>query len=259
MKVIMSNVSYPEVDQFIKSVRDIGDPVEVEIPRPAALQAAGGYESVVHIVVDPETLKQIFEYTALLLGTYKATNYVGEFFLSAIKKSGEIAGAKLVEVLGSLWKGLNHRVMEDNAKGGYTRVYLTLDIPIDEDCLSVNNSIFASTHHGLSNEDHEQSFYLVFLKLLPFIREYVIQCRLNRVKIDKLGATFVLHLDGTWSWRVDVYPIGVFTLAKGGRFLSAYPLEFLGWRYFAKRRFTRKGISENEIAFIVRLYAKSKG
>lgn len=256
MKVVISNAHYIEVDHFVQSLREMGDPVEVETPSPAEAHFAGGYEGVVQISIDPETVKQIFEYTALLLGAYKATDYVGEFFRAIIKKMGEITGAKIVKELALLWKKLNHRVMDDNAKGGHTRIYLGFDIPIGEDRLSVDNSIFASTIQGLSDEDHEQSFYLVFLKLLPLIKEFVLQCRLNCVKLDKIAARF--DPDEPWSWWIDIQPIGSFVLTKDGRFLSKYPIEFLRWRYFLKRRCMQNGIKGNDIAVIIRAYARSR-
>lgn len=250
------------INSFKSDAENLGVLVEFKHPPKEEFELAGP-SAYIGIHIDPETLRQIFEYIAALIVIYKSSNYFGEFFKACAKKIGEITGAKVTELISGLWRQLINRVAKIQKEDKDSRMYFSLEMNIDDVPICANNAIMRGHIDRLSENDIEQTFNLLIFKVLPTLKEFVSQSNKNHIKLKDVRAELYYFETpsgiGPWHWRIKVWPIGEFMLDPHGT-LEAYPIKIplfrRIWTFLKKRKFMRKEVNYGDIEVIVKEYKR---
>jgi hypothetical protein len=215
-----------------------------------------GPSAAIDVHIDPQTLCLIFEYVAALIAIYKSADYFGEFFKACSKKLGEMTGAKIAEIISILWQQLHKRVSEIQKKVRDPRIYFSLEVDINGKHISANNAMFLSHIDKMSENDVAQAFNLLIFKVLPISKEFITQSNIHGLALKEVRADLYYSRAafglGSWYWRLEIWPIGAFSLDPQGTLRAIYPLKGFKLRFLKMRRFLQREVRYDDIQEIVK-------
>ncbi len=251
------NFYLAQILEFRRTAEKLGLPIGVERYPEAEWQFADP-STVITIFIDPETIKQIFEYATALIGIYKSSDYIGTFFQSCVQKLGEMAGAKFGEVLSTFFRHLYTKMKEVIASGEHTRLYLSLETNVYGVTISADIDIYPSYLDTFSEQDLDQATNLLYFKVLPASKEFIKQSHAYGIELKDIRARLRYpDLEAaspqSWEWRVEVRPIGEFSLARDG---TLRPVMLYISNDTKRKRMMRKRYSYNDIQSIVKEYKR---
>ncbi len=212
----------PDLDQFVDELKSAGFTIEIGDTR--TKQSQGGYgivgpESIIVIKIDPDTLRLLFEYSAMLVAVYKAHDYFGDFLKKVIEKLADKAGAKIAAIFSRFWGNLYKRI-RSLAEKRPPKTVLRLQMQIEGLPVYATMQIVPSRVNQVSEQDQEQALGLLFYVVLPLLPELIRQSRsagetpkaihvtlaMPVSILDRFGPEENWRRGGCWHWHISIAP-----------------------------------------------------
>jgi len=174
------------------------------------IRAAGPVSTIV-IQIDPETLRDIFEYVVALMTLHKGKPLIEAFVKGAFEKLGSMAGAKIAEVISKLWASLFERISELSRGQKQARVYLTLTADIEGTYFKAEALVSTDEVKSLSRQELEwlknQATLDLILFVIPISRRIVEEAMEWNRQFKSIEAQLLTRgsvLDrGQWQLQLD--------------------------------------------------------
>ena len=227
-----------EIDGVVAELTSAGIGVTrggVDLRQPSPGLGIAGPASDVLIRIDPETLRQIFEFVTAFVVAFKGGDLVKEIakaFLEALaKKLGEGTGGAILAGLRRLWRRGYDLSRDLRQQRLHAKANFTLEMRIHDVQVDVSNTVNPDRVDEISDADSDYAFVLLFAVVLPKTRELIgdalkqgavqgpvlVTLALPVRNLDRFPPDEVKWRADVWHWHVRMPSDREFIITRDGQ------------------------------------------